>query len=141
MPRRIAPCKLVVEDAPRSAPRASTPAAETGVARGPGGSAGPCRGPGRPLPPGRRLPDPRAGPHGATRATARRSSLPLVVGVDVGAAPRAAAATGPAPSLPRRVPNTPEGVAARTAALAHLGPALLVLDSAGTQPIAPTPPC
>lgn len=55
----------------------------------------------------------------------------LVVGIDVGKSCLDAAATAPAPALPRRVPNDAAGIAALVAALGALAPALVVLEATG----------
>ena len=61
----------------------------------------------------------------------------MFIGIDVGLKYLDAAATSGAPALPRRAPNTPEGIATLVAALAGLTPALVVLEATGTyhQPL------
>jgi transposase len=56
----------------------------------------------------------------------------MFVGIDVGLKHLDVAAAGAAPDLPRRVPNTVEGIAALLAALAPLAPTLVVLEATGT---------
>lgn len=53
------------------------------------------------------------------------------VGIDVGKSSLDAAATAPAPALPRRVANDAAGVARLVAAVAALAPALVVLEATG----------
>jgi transposase len=53
------------------------------------------------------------------------------VGIDVGKSSLDVAATVPASSLPRRVPNTEPGIARLVGALATLAPALVVLEATG----------
>ena len=55
----------------------------------------------------------------------------LHVGIDIGRSFLDAAADGDTPALPRRVPNAADGVARLVAALAGLGPALVVLEATG----------
>jgi transposase len=61
----------------------------------------------------------------------------MFIGIDVGLKHLDAAATEAAPALPRRVPNTAEGIARLAAALGTLTPALVVLEATGTyhQPL------
>lgn len=61
----------------------------------------------------------------------------MFVGIDVGSKHLDCAATGAAPGLPRRVPNTAEGIAGLVAALGALAPALIVLEATGAyhQPL------
>jgi transposase len=56
----------------------------------------------------------------------------MFVGIDVGLKHLDCAATAPAPGVPRRVPNTEDGIPALVAALASLRPALVVLEATGT---------
>ena len=56
----------------------------------------------------------------------------MFVGIDVGLKHLDIAAAGAAPDVPRRVPNTDEGIAALVAALAPLSPTLVVLEATGT---------
>jgi transposase len=55
----------------------------------------------------------------------------VFVGIDVGQSSLEAAASGPAPALPRRVPNDQAGRARLVAALTALAPALVVLEATG----------
>jgi transposase len=55
----------------------------------------------------------------------------MFVGIDVGATQLDAAATTPAPALPRRVANTMAGIAALLPALAALAPTLIVVEATG----------
>lgn len=55
----------------------------------------------------------------------------MYIGIDVGAKALDAAATAPAPTLPRRVPNTEAGIAALVDALTTLAPELIVLEATG----------
>jgi transposase len=55
----------------------------------------------------------------------------MFIGIDVGLTYLDAAATEVAPTLPRRVANTAEGIAALVAALADLRPTLVVLEATG----------
>ncbi len=57
----------------------------------------------------------------------------MYIGIDIGLKHLDCAASDAAPSLPRRVPNTEEGVAALAAALAALGPTLVVLEATGAS--------
>jgi transposase len=61
----------------------------------------------------------------------------MFLGIDVGLKHLDLAATPPAPGLPRRVPNTPEGIATLVAALAPLDLDLIVLEATGSyhQPL------
>jgi transposase len=61
----------------------------------------------------------------------------MFIGIDVGLKHLDLAATATAPSLPRRVPNTPEGIAQVIPVLRTLEPTLLVLEATGTyhQPL------
>jgi transposase len=56
---------------------------------------------------------------------------PRFVGIDVGSKQLHAAASDPAPALPRRVANTTEGIAALVAAGCDLTPTLVVLEATG----------
>jgi transposase len=56
----------------------------------------------------------------------------MFIGIDVGSQWLDLAATADAPSLPRRVRNTPEGIAALIPAVRELAPTLLVLEATGT---------
>jgi transposase len=56
----------------------------------------------------------------------------MFIGIDVGSQWLDLAAIPPAPTVPRRVPNTPEGRAALVTALQPLGPTLIVLEATGT---------
>lgn len=55
----------------------------------------------------------------------------MFIGIDVGLKHLDCAATEAAPTLPRRAPNAAEGIAALVAALAALGPTLIVLEATG----------
>ena len=55
----------------------------------------------------------------------------MFIGIDVGLTYLDAAATEVAPSLPRRMANTADGIAALVAALAALRPTLVVLEATG----------
>ena len=55
----------------------------------------------------------------------------MYIGIDVGATHLDVAATAPAPLLPRRVPNTDEGVAGLVDAVRALSPALIVFEATG----------
>jgi transposase len=55
----------------------------------------------------------------------------VFVGIDVGKAFLDVAATGAAPALPSRVPNTPAGIARLTEALGACAPELVVLEATG----------
>jgi transposase len=61
----------------------------------------------------------------------------MFLGIDVGLKHLDLAATPAAPSLPRRVPNTPEGIAALVPILTALRPTLIVLEATGSyhQPL------
>jgi transposase len=61
----------------------------------------------------------------------------MFIGIDVGSKQLDAAATAAAPALPRRVPNTADGIATLVAALNAVTPALIVLEATGTyhQPL------
>ena len=61
----------------------------------------------------------------------------MFLGIDVGSRWLDLAATATAPSLPRRVPNTPEGIAQVIPVLGALEPTLIVLEATGTyhQPL------
>ncbi len=61
----------------------------------------------------------------------------MFVGIDVGSRSLDLAATVPAPSLPRRVPNTPEDIATLIPTLRTLPPTLIVLEATGAyhQPL------
>jgi transposase len=61
----------------------------------------------------------------------------MFLGIDVGSQHLDLAATPPAPLLPRRVPNTPEGIAHLVPSLTALTPTLIVLEATGTyhQPL------
>jgi transposase len=56
----------------------------------------------------------------------------MFIGIDVGLKHLDAAATSAVPALPRRVPNTAEGIACLVAALGGLSPELVVLEATGT---------
>ena len=56
----------------------------------------------------------------------------MFIGIDVGLKALDAAASEAAPELPRRVPNTPDGIARLVAALGELAPRLVVLEATGT---------
>jgi transposase len=56
----------------------------------------------------------------------------MFIGIDVGLKSLDAAGTAAAADLPRRVPNTPDGIARLVAALAGLAPALVVLEATGS---------
>jgi transposase len=70
------------------------------------------------------------GLHCAIRFGAKENAM--FVGIDVGLKRLDVAAAGAAPELPRRVPNTDEGIAALVTALAPLAPTLVVLEATGT---------
>lgn len=53
------------------------------------------------------------------------------VGIDIGQASLEVAASAPAPTLPRRVPNTTTGIAQLVAALISLAPTLVVCEATG----------
>jgi len=55
----------------------------------------------------------------------------LHVGIDVGKSLLDAAADGPAPALPRRVPNDADGIERLAVALGAVAPALVVLEATG----------
>lgn len=55
----------------------------------------------------------------------------MFIGIDVGRQALDAAATGVAPSLPRRVPNTGEGIARLVSAIGALTPTRIVLEATG----------
>jgi transposase len=55
----------------------------------------------------------------------------MFVGVDIGLKHLDLAASAPAPGLPRRVPNTEEGIAQVVTALRPLAPAVVVLEATG----------
>jgi transposase len=55
----------------------------------------------------------------------------LFVGIDVGKSALDCAASDPAPSLPRRVPNAEPGIERLVAALGDLAPTLVVLEATG----------
>lgn len=55
----------------------------------------------------------------------------MFIGIDVGRQSLDAAATGVAPSLPRRVPNTGEGIARLVSAIGALTPTRIVLEATG----------
>lgn len=55
----------------------------------------------------------------------------MYIGIDVGSTSLDAAATEAAPTLPRRVPNTPDGIATLVGALSALTPELVVLEATG----------
>jgi transposase len=57
----------------------------------------------------------------------------MFIGIDVGLKHLDAAATSAVPALPRRVPNTAEGIACLVAALGGLSPELVVLEATGTD--------
>jgi transposase len=61
----------------------------------------------------------------------------MFIGIDVGLKHLDLAATPAAPSLPRRVPNTAEGIATLVSALPRLHPELIVLEATGSyhQPL------
>ncbi len=61
----------------------------------------------------------------------------MFIGIDVGSQWLDLAAIPPAPTVPRRVPNTAEGRATLVAALTPLDPTLIVLEATGTyhQPL------
>jgi transposase len=61
----------------------------------------------------------------------------MFIGIDVGLKHLDLAATPVAPSLPRRVPNTPEGIATLLPTLSSLAPELIVLEATGSyhQPL------
>ena len=61
----------------------------------------------------------------------------MFIGIDVGLKHLDLAATPGAPSLPRRIPNTPEGIAQLIPVLRTLTPTLVVLEATGTyhQPL------
>lgn len=61
----------------------------------------------------------------------------MFIGIDVGSRVLDTAATEAASTLPRRVPNTADGIACLVAALQALGPDLVVLEATGTyhQPL------
>ena len=61
----------------------------------------------------------------------------MFIGIDVGLKHLDVAASPTAPALPRRVANTPEGIATLLPALTSLAPALIVLEATGTyhQPL------
>lgn len=61
----------------------------------------------------------------------------MFIGIDIGAKWLDLAATPAAPSLPRRVPNTPEGLTLVMPVLRALAPTLIVLEATGTyhQPL------
>lgn len=61
----------------------------------------------------------------------------MVIGIDVGSRWLDLAATDAAPGLPRRIPNTPEGIATLVAALASIAFDLIVVEATGTyhQPL------
>jgi transposase len=61
----------------------------------------------------------------------------MFIGIDVGLQQLDVAANESAPALPRRVPNTAEGIARLLAVLADLGPQLVVLEATGSyhQPL------
>jgi transposase len=54
------------------------------------------------------------------------------IGIDVGKSFLDAAADGPAPALPRRLPNAPAGIARLVAAIRAAEPTLVVLEATGT---------
>jgi transposase len=56
----------------------------------------------------------------------------MFIGIDVGSRYLDAAATGAAPELPRRVPNTAEGIARLVSALSALTPVGIVLEATGS---------
>lgn len=56
----------------------------------------------------------------------------MFIGIDVGLKSLEVAATQAAPPLPRRVPNTPTGIAALVAAVQDLAPTLVVMEATGT---------
>jgi transposase len=56
----------------------------------------------------------------------------MFIGIDIGLKHLDLAATTAAPGLPRRVPNTADGIAGLVAALTSLRPALVVLEATGT---------
>lgn len=61
----------------------------------------------------------------------------MVLGIDVGSRFLDLAASAPAPALPRRVPNTAEGIATLVAAVQWSSPQLIVLEATGSyhQPL------
>ena len=61
----------------------------------------------------------------------------MFIGIDVGLKHRDLAATPTAPALPRRIANSPEGIASMVPVLGALTPTLLVLEATGTyhQPL------
>ena len=56
----------------------------------------------------------------------------MFIGIDVGSRALDVAATEATPALPRRMPNTPDGIARLMAALTPLTPELVVLEATGT---------
>lgn len=61
----------------------------------------------------------------------------MFIGIDVGSKHLDLAASAPTPSLPRRVPNTPAGIASLVAVLTPAAPTLIVLEATGAyhQPL------
>jgi transposase len=56
----------------------------------------------------------------------------LPIGIDVGRSYLDIAGTTPVPGVPRRVPNTPDGITALVEALGQVAPSLVVLEATGT---------
>jgi len=55
----------------------------------------------------------------------------MFIGIDVGCTHLDLAASAAAPALPRRVPNTAEGIARLISAVTRLSPTLIVLEATG----------
>lgn len=61
----------------------------------------------------------------------------MFIGIDIGSKSLDLAASEPSPALPRRVPNTPDGIARLVAALTPAAPTLIVMEATGVyhQPL------